>query len=49
MSSVPLTAKKRHDIGKGAARKARAAGHIPGVLYGPGFRPLIRAVTRLLS
>jgi len=39
MSSVPLTAKKRHDIGKGAARKARAAGHIPGVLYGPGEEP----------
>ena len=39
MSSVSLTAKKRHDIGKGAARKARAAGHIPGVLYGPGEEP----------
>jgi large subunit ribosomal protein L25 len=39
MSSESLTAKKRHDIGKGAARKARAAGHIPGVLYGPGEEP----------
>lgn len=36
MSVVSLTAKPREATGKGGARKARAAGYIPAVLYGPG-------------
>jgi large subunit ribosomal protein L25 len=40
MQSVELNAKARKATGKGAARKARAAGNIPAVLYGPGEEPL---------
>ena len=39
MSVVKLTAKPRTATGKGGARKARAAGDIPAVLYGPGEEP----------
>ena len=34
MSQVTVTAEARHDAGKGVARKLRAEGRIPGVLYG---------------
>ena len=44
MSVVTLAAKRRGNIGKGAARKARAAGHIPGVLYGPGEEAVVLEV-----
>ncbi|MBA3551309.1 MAG: 50S ribosomal protein L25/general stress protein Ctc [Actinobacteria bacterium] len=35
-----LKADRREDTGKGAARKARAAGRVPGVVYGHGADPL---------
>lgn len=40
MSVIPLTAGKRSVLGKGGARKARAAGRIPAVLYGHGETPM---------
>ncbi len=41
MSSViQLNGTRREDLGKGGARKARAAGQIPGVLYGHGQEPV---------
>ena len=46
MAEVSLTAKSRTQIGKGAARKARAAGEIPGVLYGPGEQPRPLSIKR---
>lgn len=35
-----LKAEKRDDTGKGVARKLRAAGRVPGVLYGQGVEPV---------
>lgn len=35
-----LKADRREESGKGAARKARAAGRVPGVVYGHGADPL---------
>lgn len=40
MSVISLTAQRRTDLGKGGARKARAAGEIPGILYGHGETPI---------
>ena len=40
MQSVELNARARQQTGKGVARKARAAGNIPAVLYGPGEEPV---------
>ncbi len=40
MSQVTIEGKKREVAGKGAARKIRATGDIPGVLYGKNFEPL---------
>ncbi|HPS79915.1 MAG TPA: 50S ribosomal protein L25, partial [Thermoanaerobaculaceae bacterium] len=40
MPVIPLSGTRRDDTGKGAARKARAAGRIPGVLYGHGQEPI---------
>jgi large subunit ribosomal protein L25 len=40
MEQVTLTAEKREQTGKGAARKLRAAGKIPGVAYGRGVDPV---------
>src|SRR3954447_21541278 len=34
MASASLSAEARNDTGKGVARKLRAAGRIPGVIYG---------------
>lgn len=39
MATVELTAKTRKNTGKGAARKARMNGLVPGVLYGEGEPP----------
>ncbi len=39
MSQISLTAEKRDDSGKGVARKLRASGRIPGVLYGKSTSP----------
>jgi large subunit ribosomal protein L25 len=44
MSVIPLAAGRRAVLGKGGARKARAAGHIPAVLYGHGETPQAIAV-----
>jgi large subunit ribosomal protein L25 len=40
MSVITLTAQRRTALGKGGARKARAAGDIPGILYGHGETPI---------
>ncbi len=44
MSAIPLTGKRRESLGKGGARKSRAAGQIPGVLYGHGETPVPVAI-----
>jgi large subunit ribosomal protein L25 len=35
-----LTADVREDTGKGAARRLRASGRVPGILYGHGMEPV---------
>lgn len=40
MKEVPMTATRRDETGKGVARRARAAGMIPGVVYGPEIDPM---------
>jgi len=39
MDEIRLTAEKRDSVGKGNARKLRAKGFIPAVLYGPEIDP----------
>jgi large subunit ribosomal protein L25 len=39
MSEFKLAAENRADAGKGAARRLRAAGRVPAVLYGHGTKP----------
>jgi large subunit ribosomal protein L25 len=39
MATASLNAKPRTDTGKGVARKLRAAGEVPGVIYGHGREP----------
>ena len=39
MATASLSAKVRSDRGKGVARKLRAAGEVPGVIYGHGREP----------
>ncbi len=39
MASATLNAKPRQERGKGVARKLRAAGEVPGVIYGHGREP----------
>lgn len=46
MAEVKLGATKREDTGKGNARKVRASGQVPGVLYGRGMDPVAIAVDR---
>ena len=43
--TATLSASKRNDIGKGAARKLRAAQMIPGVIYGHNREPLSLSVS----
>jgi large subunit ribosomal protein L25 len=45
MPVIPLTGVRRDDLGKGGARKARAAGLIPGVLYGHGEEAVALSVS----
>ena len=40
MSVIQINGTVRENVGKGVARKARAAGQIPGVLYGHGETPM---------
>lgn len=44
MSVIQLKGSRRESVGKGSARKARAAGQIPGVVYGHGETPMPVAV-----
>ena len=44
MSVIQLKGTKRESLGKGGARKARAAGNIPSVLYGHKETPVALAV-----
>ena len=39
MASASLSAETRSETGKGVARKLRAAGRVPGVVYGHGREP----------
>jgi large subunit ribosomal protein L25 len=39
MSEYTLAAENRSDAGKGAARRLRASGRVPAVLYGHGSKP----------
>ena len=39
-----LVAEKREDSGKGVARKLRAAGRVPAILYGHGMEPISLSV-----
>ncbi len=54
MASATLSAEERADSGKGVARKLRAAGRVPAILYGHGRKPLslsvnARELEKLLS
>ncbi|MDH6116678.1 50S ribosomal protein L25/general stress protein Ctc [Kitasatospora sp. GAS204B] len=40
MSEIRLAAEPRNEFGKGAARRARRAGFVPGVVYGHGLTPV---------
>ena len=40
MSVIQLKGSRRESVGKGGARKARAAGQIPAVVYGQGSTPM---------
>ena len=40
MSEIRLAAEARTEFGKGAARRARRAGFVPGVVYGHGHTPV---------
>jgi large subunit ribosomal protein L25 len=46
MAEVTLKAVKRDDTGKGSARRARAAGRVPGIVYGQGIEPIAIEVDR---
>jgi len=45
MAVISLSGARRVSLGKGGARKARAAGQIPGVLYGHGETPIPLALS----
>lgn len=54
MQRVTLEVEVRRQTGKGAARKLRLAGRVPGVLYGRGIEPVpvavdVRALERVLQ
>ncbi|HZA40085.1 MAG TPA: 50S ribosomal protein L25/general stress protein Ctc [Actinomycetota bacterium] len=46
MAELKLQATRRDESGKGAARRARAAGRVPAVLYGRGMDPVSLEVDR---
>lgn len=46
MAEVRLKANKRGDAGKGSARRTRAAGRVPAVVYGRGMEPVAISVDR---
>ena len=45
MEPLTLTTESRPETGKGAARRLRARGLVPGVFYGPGAEPIGLAAT----
>ena len=54
MAQVELASKFRKTTGKGVARKLRALGQVPGILYGPSMEPIAlsldeKAVQRLVQ
>ena len=54
MATATLSAEMRTDRGKGVARKLRAAGRVPGIIYGHGREPqslslVARDLDKLLS
>ena len=46
MAEVTLKASMREDTGKGSARRSRASGRVPAVVYGRGIDPLAIEVDR---
>ena len=46
MAEVKLPAERRIEVGKGAARRSRAAGRVPGIVYGKGMEPVAVEVSR---
>jgi large subunit ribosomal protein L25 len=46
MAELKLQATKREETGKGAARRARASGRVPAILYGRGMDPVSLEVDR---
>ncbi|MGH2756600.1 MAG: 50S ribosomal protein L25/general stress protein Ctc [Actinomycetota bacterium] len=46
MAEITLKAFKRDDTGKGSARRSRAAGRVPAIVYGRGMEPLAIEVDR---
>ncbi|CAN5605239.1 50S ribosomal protein L25/general stress protein Ctc [soil metagenome] len=46
MAEVRLMAERRRGTGKGIARRARAAGKVPGIVYGRGMDPVAVQVDR---
>jgi large subunit ribosomal protein L25 len=46
MAEVRIEASKRDQRGKGPARRIRAAGRVPGIVYGHGMEPLAIALDR---
>ena len=46
MAEVKLSARKREGQGKGAARRVRAGGGVPAIVYGAGMDPLAIEVDR---
>ena len=46
MAEVKLKADRRNEAGKGSARRTRAAGRVPGVVYGRGMDPVAISVDR---
>ena len=46
MAEVKLKAVKRDDSGKGSARRARAEGLVPAIVYGQGMEPISISVNR---
>lgn len=46
MAEVKLSALMRDDTGKGSARRTRAEGRVPAVVYGRGMEPLSISVDR---
>ncbi len=44
MREIPISIERRQEVGKGFARRARMAGQIPAVVYGPEVDPIPVAV-----